>query len=152
MNTIWLQIDATPGAFQGQAGLGIVIRQPTGMIVRWTRATAPATTNNSAEYQALIHGVRLVIKEFPHCAVVCLTDSQLIVDHLTGRCAVKTPHLHPLHEEACRLISRLVAFRVVHIRRELNRLADALAWEALGGTQSLVRAVHTYKEDSDDHA
>ncbi|XSG76636.1 ribonuclease HI family protein [Herpetosiphon llansteffanensis] len=135
---IWLQIDATPGNLQGWAGLGIVLRQNDGTILQWALHQAPAATNNVAEYQALVYGLRLVQRHYPQARVTCLTDSLLIVDHLEGRCAVRTPHLHPLHSQACQLISRCVAFRVLHIRRAYNRLADALAWEALSGSKMLV--------------
>ena len=143
---IWLQIDATPGNLAGRAGLGLVIRQDDGAILRWAMQQAPADTNNVAEYQALVHGLRLVQRYYPQANVICLTDSLLIVDHLAGRCAVRTPHLHPLHSPACQLISRCVSFRVVHIRRAYNRLADALAWEALSGTKALVQWVNTPQE------
>lgn len=143
---IWLQIDATPGNLAGRAGLGLVIRQTDGAILRWAMQQAPADTNNVAEYQALVHGLRLVQRYYPQAHVICLTDSLLIVDHLAGRCAVRTPHLHPLHSQACQLISRCVTFRVVHIRRAYNRLTDALAWEALSGTKALMQWVNTPQE------
>jgi hypothetical protein len=39
--------------------------------------------------------------------------------------------LKPLYAEAVRLIARLPAFRIVHVRREQNRYADRLVNLAL---------------------
>ncbi|WP_054533822.1 reverse transcriptase-like protein [Herpetosiphon geysericola] len=63
---IWLQIDATPGKLQGWAGLGIVIRQNDGTILYWALQQAPAATNNMAEYQAIVYGLRLVQRHYPY--------------------------------------------------------------------------------------
>jgi len=122
MKTLVLQCDATPGARQGQA-------------------VVPAQTCNEAEYQALIAGLRLAQQQAGPCALICLTDSQIVVDHMAGRCRVRSAGLHPLHAQACALVPPFVAVRFVHIPRAVNRLADALAWEALGGTATLMRAV-----------
>jgi len=85
----------------------------------------------------VIFGLQLVIERFPQAGVRCLTDSRVVVEQLTGRVAVRTTGLAPLHARAVALARRLSAAQFVHIPRELNRLADALAWEALEGRQLL---------------
>ena len=50
---------------------------------------------------------------------------------MTGRCAVHSPALKRWHAQACRLVRHFKAITFTHIPREANRLADALANEAL---------------------
>jgi len=127
-----LQVDGTPGATpDGIAGLGIVVRGPAGQVLCTHCARAPAHTCNEAEYQALIAGLRFVLRAYPGVPVRCMTDSRVVVDQLTGRAAVRASPLQPLHAEARALVRRFPQIELVAIPRELNRLADALAWEAL---------------------
>jgi hypothetical protein len=80
----------------------------------------------------------LVRERYASAHIRCLSDSRTVVDQMRGRCAVRTARLQPLHAEATGLTRMLVAVEWVFIPRELNRLADALAWEALGGRQELM--------------
>lgn len=135
-----LQVDGTPGSPpRGVAGLGIVIRGPRGHVVAWRCAQAPAHSCNEAEYQAVIAGLRLVVERYPGARVSLLSDSRVVIDQLSGRCAVRASALQPLYAEAVALAGRIAEKRLRCIPRELNRLADALAWEALGGRQALSR-------------
>jgi ribonuclease HI len=135
-----LQVDGTPGMPpQGMAGIGVVVREPSGAVKTWHGAVLPARTCNEAEYQAVICGLRLVLQRYPLAQVRCLSDSQIVIEQLNGRSAVRASALQPLHAQATMLMHQLVQVEFVFIPRELNRLADALAWEALGGRQQLVR-------------
>jgi hypothetical protein len=73
--------------------------------------------------------------------VRCLTDSRIVVDQIAGRSAVHAAALKPLHMRAVALVRRFRRVEFVAIPRELNHLADALAWEALEGTRSLIEFV-----------
>ena len=139
-----LQVDGTPGfPARGVAGLGIVVRRENGSLLRTQTARAAAITCNEAEYQALIVGLTLLQRDFPGASARCLTDSRVVVDQLCGRAAVRAPSLASLYAQAQALLATFGAGQIelVSIPRELNRLADALAWEALGGRRSIVRAV-----------
>ena len=140
MSHLLLQVDGTPGfPPRGIAGLGIVVRNQAGAVLAWSCERAPATTNNEAEYLAVIAGLTLVIRRFPGKAVRCLTDSRIVVDQLAGRHAVRATALKPLHERARMLVLQHGSVTFIAIPRELNRLADALAWEALDGRGWLAR-------------
>ena len=135
-----LQVDGTPGAApHGVAGIGIVVRDRAGSVVAWQCARAPALTNNEAEYQAIIAGLELMLERYPGAAVRCLTDSQIAVEQLAGRSAVRASALLPLHQRASALARQFDDLSFVAIPRELNRLADALAWEALTGRRGIAR-------------
>lgn len=136
-----LQVDGTPGALlRGVAGLGIVVRDAAGNVLAWRCLRAPAATNNEAEYQALIAGFELMLERYPGAPVCCMTDSRIAVEQIAGRSAVRAPALLPLHARACTLAGQFAELRLLAIPRELNRLADALAWEALGGRRGVARA------------
>lgn len=136
-----LQVDGTPGALQrGVAGLGIVVRDAAGNVLTWRCLRAPASTNNEAEYQALIAGFELMLERYPGAPVCCMTDSRIAVEQIAGRSAVRAAALQPLHARACVLAGQFAQLRLLAIPRELNRLADALAWEALGGRRGVARA------------
>lgn len=135
-----LQVDGTPGPRPGaMAGLGIVVRSMGGEILAWRCERAPARTSVEAEYQALIAGLALVLHLYPSATARCLSDSRVVIDQMAGRAAVRAPGLVSLHSQATSLAQRLAHIDFEAIPRELNRLADALAWEALIGQRALRR-------------
>ncbi|HWQ13973.1 MAG TPA: ribonuclease HI family protein [Roseiflexaceae bacterium] len=135
-----LQVDGTPGVEpRGTAGIGIVVRSAGGQVLRTRCVRAPAWTNTEAEYQAVIAGLTFVLRAFPGAPVRCMTDSRVVVDQLSGRAAVRVGPLQPLFTEAQALMRQFAAIELLAIPRELNQLADALAWEALRGRRRIVR-------------
>ncbi len=137
---IILQVDGTPGLPPGtDAGIGLVVRSRHGEPLRTAVLRAPAATSVEAEYQAIIAGLELALRVFPGTAVRCMSDSQVVVAQITGRYAVRAGSLRPFHERAVALVVRFAHLELVAIPRELNRLADALAWEAVGGRGQIVR-------------
>jgi ribonuclease HI len=88
------------------------------------------TTNNRAEYNALIEGLRRVAS-FGGEEVEVRLDSELLVKQLDGVYRVRSREILPLFSEAR---ERIGGFRVCvlrHIPREENREADRLAQEAI---------------------
>ena len=84
------------------------------------------TTNNVAEYIALIRGLEeallLGIKE-----VSFYSDSELLVKQINGEYRVKNEGLRPLFLHARSLISKFNKFSITHTNREENEHADELA-------------------------
>ncbi len=89
------------------------------------------TSNNVAEYLALIEGLKqlLALGYVSHCLAV-KGDSQLVVKQLRGEYRVRSERLRPLYEEACRLLAHFPSYVVEWVPRELNAEADALSREA----------------------
>jgi len=88
------------------------------------------TTNNVAEYRALIAGLEAAAATPARRARV-RGDSKLVIEQVAGRWKVKQAHLKPLHAAACALLARYDEVDLAHIRRELNSDADALVNAAL---------------------
>ena len=87
-------------------------------------------TNNVAEYFALLAALDYATSH-NLSALRIRSDSELLVRQMQGRYKVKSADLKPLHERAAKLARQLQYFAIEHVRRELNRDADALANVAL---------------------
>jgi ribonuclease HI len=90
------------------------------------------TTNNQAEYRALLIGLEEAVKLAPDRLTVRM-DSELIVKQLNGEYRVRNPDLLPHYEHARELLKRFADFCIVHIPREENAGADRLANQAIDG-------------------
>jgi ribonuclease HI len=93
------------------------------------------TTNNVAEYTALVraleHARRLGARR-----VVVHSDSELMINQMTGRYKVRHEGLRPLYEQAQREAERFDSLKFRHVRREQNGRADRLCNEALDAAAS----------------
>jgi ribonuclease HI len=109
-------IDGGARGNPGEAGCGIVL-EASGRREEHILYLG-RTTNNVAEYAALL-------------AALERSDSQLLVEQMNGAYRVKAPHLKPLWLRARTLAAGLRRFSIVHVPRERNRAADALANRAV---------------------
>lgn len=135
-----LQVDGTPGAHpHGMAGIGVVVRGRWGQVLMSRGFCIPARTCTEAEYCAVIAGLELVLRRYPGFQVRCMSDSRVVIEQLKGSCRVRQGSLQRLHGQATALAQQFTHLEFVAIPRALNRLADALAWEALGGRRGIMR-------------
>ncbi|GAB4454448.1 MAG: ribonuclease HI family protein [Armatimonadaceae bacterium] len=84
------------------------------------------TTNNVAEYKALIRGLQEALERGAD-EVEARTDSELMARQIAGRYKVSSTLLLPLYREALSLLERFEKSAVVHVPRAENALADKLA-------------------------
>jgi ribonuclease HI len=125
-----LHIDGASRGNPGEAGFGIHVTTPEGdELARLYGYLGPAS-NNVAEYQALLHGLRYALARGAR-RVHVFSDSELVVRQMSGAYRVKHPAMVPLHREARALKERFEEFRLAHVRREQNKEADRLANRAL---------------------
>lgn len=113
----------------GPAGAGFVIEADGATVCRAGRYLG-VTTNNVAEYEALIWGLENV-RALGYGEVSVYADSELVVKQLRGEYRVKNANLKPLFTRALALLRGFGSFEVGHVRREENHHADALANEAM---------------------
>jgi probable phosphoglycerate mutase len=104
----------------------VVIEDDQGMRLRGLHRWLGRTTNNEAEYHALIEGLKAVAVWKPDRLEVYL-DSKLVAEQVQGRYRVKKAELKPLHRAATELLAGFDEVIVAHVEREKNRGADALA-------------------------
>jgi broad specificity phosphatase PhoE/ribonuclease HI len=115
----------------GPAGYGAVVRDAdTGEVLAERAAALGTATNNVAEYQGLLAGLRAAAELNPS-SVEARLDSKLVVEQSTGRWKVKHPHLQPLAGEVAALVRALGGVRFTWVPRAQNGHADRLANEAM---------------------
>jgi ribonuclease HI len=119
----------TDGAARGNpgpAGIGAILKSASGEVLYTGSEYLGHTTNNVAEYKAVLLGLAGALGQgVQHVEV--RADSELLIKQLKGQYRVKSPGLKPLFDEARQLISRFKSVKLTHIRRELNSEADRLA-------------------------
>ncbi len=127
-----LYVDGAARGNPGQAGIGAVIKDANGRTVKSVKKRIGVTTNNVAEYTALVTALEEALA-LGGRKVHVFADSELIVRQINGQYRVKNERLKPLYREARGLIERFDEFRITHIARERNAEADRLANEAIDG-------------------
>lgn len=116
----------------GPAGLGVVIvDKATGNTIDEISKYLGQTTNNQAEYQAAITGLARAV-ELNAQSVELISDSELLIRQCRGQYKVKNQDIAKRFLELKNLETQLggrVEYR--HVKRELNKKADALANRAM---------------------
>jgi ribonuclease HI len=119
---------ATPNP--GPAAIGVVIKDEKGNIIRSISKRIGQTTNNQAEYWAVIAALEEAIK-LGATSVDLKSDSELVVRQLKGMYRVRKEELKPLFQKVKQLQNSLESFQVTHIKRNRNKAADRLTKKAL---------------------
>jgi ribonuclease HI len=110
----------------GPAGIGAILKLPSGEILAEESRYLGEATNNVAEYRAVLLGLARAL-ELGVEGIEVRADSELLIKQLRGEYRVRNEGLKPLYEEAKALLSRFRAVKLSHVRRELNAEADKLA-------------------------
>ena len=126
MTSLIVSCDGAARGNPGPAGAGAQITTPDGRVVAEIAEGLGEATNNVAEYTAVILGLERA-EELGATDVLLRSDSQLLINQLTGVYRVKTPHLQPLHRRVRGLAERFDSIRFEHVPRERNAEADRLA-------------------------
>lgn len=113
----------------GPAAIGYVLAIDDAPIITHGE-TIGSTTNNQAEYRALLAGMKRAHAERV-TELACFLDSELVVRQVLGEYRIKDQGLKPLAAEVVSLRHHFSKLSFVHIRREHNASADALVNEAL---------------------
>jgi ribonuclease HI len=124
-----LYCDGASRGNPGPAGAGALLYDPGGTLKAHLSRYLGETTNNVAEYQALILGLQMA-REQGATRIQVLADSQLVVEQLNGSYRVKSPHLQPLWQQAKKELQNFEAYAISHLDRAGNQEADRLAREA----------------------
>jgi len=115
----------------GPAAIGVVLRDVEGNVLDEIAECIGRATNNVAEYEAVRAGLERALALGAQ-SVHVRADSELSIRQLTGAYRVKNAGLKPIFD-AVKELERKIPGGVTyeHVRREQNRLADALANQAL---------------------
>jgi len=123
----------TDGASRGNPGpaaIGAMITDEQGKSITSISRPIGRTTNNQAEYQAIIAALESALS-LGASQVDLRSDSELAVKQIKGRYRVKKASLRPFYLKVMQLASQFEIFNITHIPREENKEADRLANMAL---------------------
>lgn len=130
MNSYQLFADGASSGNPGPAGIGIIIKDRQGKTLKKTSHSIGKSSNNVAEYLALIIGLldaeRLGIK-----SLNVYLDSELLIKQIKGIYKVKSEHLKPLLVLVKYLSKNFENIVYNYIERERNKEADKLASKAI---------------------
>lgn len=117
----------------GPAGAGVVIYDGTTKVAEVKKFLGERQTNNWAEYEALVIALTEAKKRnLGKRPVEIRMDSELIVKQMNGEYQVKEATLWPQYMKVHNLlVANFENVKFVHVRREENKEADALANEAM---------------------
>ena len=122
-----IYIDGAAKGNPGPAGIGVVICQD-GQVLKNVSKFIGNTTNNVAEYTALIYALQeTLILRAPPGKIMIWTDSELLCKQLKGEYKVKHENLKVLFEQIKHLSGGFASFKIQHISRNDNQGADKLA-------------------------
>ena len=132
MKKIIIFTDGAARGNPGPAGAGVVICNEKSQPIKRYSKFLGKTTNNEAEYQALIFALKMFKKlsgkkMAKATEVEVRADSQLMVKQLKGEYKILDEKLQPLFLEAWNLCLDFKNFKIKFISREKNKEADILA-------------------------
>ncbi len=130
MNKIIIFSDGGARGNPGPAGIGAVLYSEDKKIVAEISQYLGETTNNQAEYKALIAALKEA-KNLKAEELICYLDSELVVKQLNREYKIKNKDLAPLFLEVYNLSLSFKKISFIHIPREKNTVADSLANKAM---------------------
>lgn len=121
------------GASRGNPGpsaIGFILQDSTGQELAAEGECIGTTTNNVAEYQALLAGLRKA-RELGIDELEVRLDSELVVRQLNGEYKVRHPGLIEWKRRVDDMLQGFRGVHILHVDRSENAAADRLANEAL---------------------
>jgi ribonuclease HI len=115
------------------AGAGLLFISPLGKHLRYVLRLHFPASNNVAEYEALVNGLRIAI-ELGVRHLDARGDSQLVVDQVMKNSHCRDPKMEAYCDEVRRLEDKFYGLELNHIVRRYNETADELAKIASGRT------------------
>jgi ribonuclease HI len=116
----------------GNAAIGLAFFDGKGRLIKTHAEYIGKTTNNVAEYRAVLKGLQMA-RAFKSGSVRCTLDSKLVASQLAGKYKIKKPHLKELHGLVKEAEAAYDSVEYVHVRRDDKRImiADRLLNEML---------------------
>jgi ribonuclease HI len=130
MNKVIVHVDGGARGNPGPAAAACVISSPEGELLGEHALLLGRTTNNVAEYRALLLGLESA-RELGAKEVEVVGDSELIAKQVQGLYKVKHEAMRPLHRDALTALQAFAKWSIRTVPRAQNAHADALVNAAL---------------------
>ncbi|MEK7648835.1 MAG: ribonuclease HI family protein [Patescibacteria group bacterium] len=137
MKKLIIHTDGGARGNPGPAAIGCVLFDPDIKEEYYISNYIGSTTNNQAEYRALLAALeKAQVLMATH--VECYLDSELVVKQMRGEYRVRDKNLSPLYLKIWNLTLKFTSITFNHIPRAMNKKADSLVNKALDeyGTHS----------------
>ncbi|XP_020211764.1 uncharacterized protein LOC109796505 [Cajanus cajan] len=108
------------------SGAGVILEGPKGITLEQSLRFRFKASNNQAEYEALLAGLRLA-EDMGASRIKCLTDSKVVAEQVGGNFQVKDHMMMRYYHAYQKLKANFQEVSVEHIPREDNTRADQLA-------------------------
>jgi ribonuclease HI len=115
------------------AGAGLLFISPLGKHLRYVLRLHFSASNNMAEYEALVNGLRIAI-ELGVRRLDARGDSQLVIDQVMKNSHCRDPKMEAYCDEVRRLEDKFYGLELNHVARRYNETTDELAKIASGRT------------------
>jgi ribonuclease HI len=116
-----------------RAGAGLLFISPLGKHVRYVLRLHFPTSNNVAEYEALVNGLRITV-ELGVRRLDARGDSQLVIDQVMKNSHCRDQKMEAYCDEVWRLEDKFHRLELNHVARRYNETANELAKIASGRT------------------
>ena len=120
------EVEIDGSSVKRAGGVRVVFKTPEGRLLKHSVRLQYLTTNNEAEYKALLTGLRIA-KELRATMLRIQSDSQLIVGQVNGEYEAKEDRMAKYLELIKNAISWFDEVTLVQVPREQNTVGDALA-------------------------
>ncbi|GJX31842.1 reverse transcriptase domain-containing protein [Tanacetum coccineum] len=108
------------------SGESLILVSPEGKEYTYALRFKFNTTNNEAEYEALLAGVRIA-KEMKVQELTIFVDSQLVANQVKGLFEARQTVIQQYLEKAKELLANFPNYSIEHIKRSQNKKVDALS-------------------------
>jgi ribonuclease HI len=119
------------------AGAGVLFISPQGDHLKYILQIHYKVSNNGAEYEALIHGLRIAVS-LRIKRLITYGDSKVVIDQVNKACDVKKETMNAYYAEVRKLEDNFEGLEFHHVSRDNNVAADVLS--KLGSKHALVPA------------
>ncbi len=113
----------------GPAAIGGILYKDKEVVDEFTQYIGEAT-NNKAEYEAILYGLKLALR-YKVKDLDCYLDSELVVQQLNRKYKVKDKDLAKLFVKVWNTMQEFKKITFSHVAREDNKEADKLVNKAL---------------------
>ncbi|RDX98559.1 rnhA, partial [Mucuna pruriens] len=108
------------------SGAGVILEGLDGILVEQSLHFDFKASNNQAEYEALLVGMKLAL-EIEAKKLTVKSDFKLIIGQVNGEYQAKDPKLAKYRERARAMAASFESFKLLHVPRDQNERANLLA-------------------------
>jgi ribonuclease HI len=140
MQKVYVYTDGGSRGNPGPGAIAVVILDAEKNIIAEHKEFIGETTNNKAEYKAMVKAFEMAVK-LKASELVCFSDSQLLVNQLKGEWKVRDDTLKPMFKSIKEMEKSFQKVTFNHIRRcsdRFSKLADELVNESLDSHKTCV--------------